>query len=254
MTDPRREEEELVSAYLDGELTPEQRARVQADPVLSVRVEELRLAAALVATPVQPPPEARREAAVRAALDASHAAEPGTADLAERRDRRRRTAVGSWLAVAAAVVAVLAIGASLLRSGERNERASTPASTPAAPGVGGSATALGQTAQGTLAAPADLGTFNDDASLANAARGALELRATAGGAPSTAPAPARAESGTAADQASCAQPDPAGGAVVLDASATLRGTRVRVIVQRDSAGAQRLTVLAGCEIILQRPL
>jgi len=62
--------DELASAYLDGETTPEETARVEADPLLVERVEELRLISEAAATPVTPPPEAARESAIAAALAA----------------------------------------------------------------------------------------------------------------------------------------------------------------------------------------
>jgi hypothetical protein len=67
MTDPFLDE--LASAHLDGATTPEEAARVAADPALQARIEELRRIRAAVAA-VPPPDPARREAAIRAALAA----------------------------------------------------------------------------------------------------------------------------------------------------------------------------------------
>lgn len=238
MTDPRLDE--LVSAYLDGELTQEERARVEADTALSARAEELRLAAALAATPVEPLSAAEREAALRKALDIQQVTYIDS--------RRRRIAVTRWVAVAAALVAVMAVGVSLLRLSDRRTERATSAGTPSE-----SAAAQAMTAD-QLTTTADLGSFSDDVSLAAAARTALSERSAAAAAPTPNALAAPRGDGSAATQAQCAGLDGAYGDVVLDAPAVLRGTRVRVIVQRARSGAQELTVLSGCEVILQRPL
>ena len=67
MTDPFRPDDDLVAAVLDGEATPEERARVEADPVLAARLAEFEAVRDLVATPVQPASSADREKAVAAA-------------------------------------------------------------------------------------------------------------------------------------------------------------------------------------------
>ena len=46
--------DELASAYLDGEASAAERARVESDPELRRRVDELRRASALVGRPVSP--------------------------------------------------------------------------------------------------------------------------------------------------------------------------------------------------------
>jgi hypothetical protein len=106
MTDPFRPDDELVSAVLDGEATAEERARVEADPVLSARLEEFAAVRDQVAEPVQPWSGADRERAIAAAKAAvrHHRAEPvGTV----RPLRRRQGEVPRFLAVAAAVLFVL---------------------------------------------------------------------------------------------------------------------------------------------------
>ncbi|MGH9118827.1 MAG: zf-HC2 domain-containing protein, partial [Acidimicrobiales bacterium] len=62
-TDPSDDLDELVSAYLDGEATPEESARVDADPELQARVAGLRAVAAAVAGPFAPPSAEARESA-----------------------------------------------------------------------------------------------------------------------------------------------------------------------------------------------
>ncbi len=52
MTEPDPTTDELVSAYLDGEATPEEVARVEADPVLVARTGQLAAVASAVGAPV----------------------------------------------------------------------------------------------------------------------------------------------------------------------------------------------------------
>ena len=102
--DPRRPDDELVSAVLDGEATPAERARVEADPVLRARLDEFAAVRDQVAAPVAPRSEAARDAAIAAAV----------AEAGERRRHRanvvhlrRRQEIPRFLAAAAAVLLVL---------------------------------------------------------------------------------------------------------------------------------------------------
>src|SRR5262245_30967997 len=69
--------DELASAYLDGEATPDERAAVERDATLLARVEELRAVRRVLAAPVPPRPAADVDAAVAAALAATPSAVPG---------------------------------------------------------------------------------------------------------------------------------------------------------------------------------
>lgn len=122
-------DDEVVSAHLDGEATPDEVARVAAEPELAARAAVLERAIAAVATPVEPAPGDARERAIAAALDAwvapGSAAPAGAApapviDLAARRARRQRV----LLSAAAAVVVVLIGGGAvvqLTRGGPRQD-------------------------------------------------------------------------------------------------------------------------------------
>src|SRR4051794_14710743 len=91
--------DELASAYLDDEVTDDERARVEADPALRARVEELRSGRdRLAAAAVDGVSSAAREAAIHAALRASP-----LVDLAAERSRRRMRIA----TIAAAIVLVL---------------------------------------------------------------------------------------------------------------------------------------------------
>lgn len=135
MTDDRPSidpsDEELVSAYLDGEATADERARVEADPALLAEVEAFRAVAAAVGGPVLPPDRHRGDRMIAAALaaaeprsDRSDSADPPEQPARpEHRDRsadadvvpigRRRS---RWLtrapglAAAAAVLFLIGIG------------------------------------------------------------------------------------------------------------------------------------------------
>jgi hypothetical protein len=108
---------ELASAYLDGEVTAAERARVEGDPALLAEVERLRRVRAAVAD-VPPATATARESAIAAALaafDEAHAglaaaaaaptAPPNVVPLARRRHVRRLQVM-----TAAAAAAVMVIG------------------------------------------------------------------------------------------------------------------------------------------------
>jgi hypothetical protein len=108
---------ELASAYLDGEVTAAERARVEGDLALLAEVERLRRVRAAVAD-VPPAPATARESAIAAALaafDEAHAglgaaaaaptAPPNVVPLARRRHVRRLQVM-----TAAAAAAVMVIG------------------------------------------------------------------------------------------------------------------------------------------------
>ncbi len=121
MSDVNPSDDELVSAYLDGEASAVERARVEGDPALLARVEELRAVMGAISAPVAPPDERAREAAIERALAEHPAVGPGrsaaggspavvidfTADAARR--NRRRT-----LLVAAAAALLVLMGLPLL--------------------------------------------------------------------------------------------------------------------------------------------
>jgi hypothetical protein len=96
---------ELVSAFVDDEVTDEERARVESDPALRAEADRLRGIRAAVRE-TAPPADAARESAIAAALCAV-AAPPTPPEVSSLESRRHR-----WLAgvSAAAAVALLAVG------------------------------------------------------------------------------------------------------------------------------------------------
>ena len=110
--------DELASAYLDGVASPEEAARVDADPALQARVEELRAVRAALAE-VPEVDAIRRDAAIAAALAAfdEEGAEPDAAlPVVPLAPRRRLSPTTVRVLGAAAVVAILALLVPLLTS------------------------------------------------------------------------------------------------------------------------------------------
>lgn len=108
--------DELASAYLDGEATPEEAALVEGDPGLQSLVEELRLVRDLIATPVEAPSDEVRDEMIAQAL--AHRAPVVSLDTARRRMRAIPTRARVILAAAAVVAAFAVVGVTLF--GEAN--------------------------------------------------------------------------------------------------------------------------------------
>ena len=96
----------LASAYLDGDVTADERARVEADPALLVEVDRLRYVRVLLAD-VEPSSISVRESLLANALDAWDRVPAPPIPLAE---RRRPNTNRRLLGAAAALVLVLAGG------------------------------------------------------------------------------------------------------------------------------------------------
>ncbi len=98
----------LANAYLDGELTDEERATAETDPVVLAAVDELRgLQAGL--RDVEPPSELSRQRAVTAALDQFRVtASPPAHAFAGRSNNNRN--YSRYLGIAAAVLAIGVLG------------------------------------------------------------------------------------------------------------------------------------------------
>lgn len=126
----------LANAYVDGELTADERALAEADPDVMSEVELLLVLQTRVRK-VDPPTASAREAAMTAAMAAFPAAVPKPAPAINAAVRntavvplRRRPAYARYLGLAAAVVAVGLLGTvvvSGLRSGDDDSAASEPA-------------------------------------------------------------------------------------------------------------------------------
>jgi hypothetical protein len=236
------ERDELASAYLDGDATAEEVARVEADSGLMARVAELRAVTRSVAEPVTPPPAKVRDAAIARAVAAAT-----TVDLAA--ERRRRTRTRLWVASAAAVILAGLIAVPLLvrtlgdngetdtagRAADEDTQAEsapeTATTTTLESGAGGGDV-------GPTSAPEELpflGSFADEDSLVSAARG-------------NGFAPTNGDADTLAVLPACPAPDGAA-APVATYSAELAGEPVTVFVLEDPSGAQRVVAVDGrCEV------
>lgn len=130
----------LASAYLDGEVTPEERAQVEASQEVLAEVERLRQVRAVLGATTEPPPISVREEHLAAALDvwdrmpeteragevtpsagmdaaaAAAISTPAPTSLSSRRDRRSGRGTTKWLLGAAAGLAVIA-GAGVVLQG-----------------------------------------------------------------------------------------------------------------------------------------
>jgi hypothetical protein len=117
---------ELASAYLDGEVSEVERARVEGDASLLAEVERLRTVRAALGH-VPPASSATREAAIAAALSAFDAQQPTAADLAGADagvvplDRRRRTRWMEGITAAAAVALIVVGGFVIANRGDDDE-------------------------------------------------------------------------------------------------------------------------------------
>ncbi len=119
MNDVPLSDDELVSSYLDGEATPAQVARVEGDPRLLARVEEMRAAIELVSAPVSIPEfelDRIRAFAVAASDTTTVVRDLRAAGADRRRGQQLRKRV---LAVAAAFV-FLGVAVTAVRSIESN--------------------------------------------------------------------------------------------------------------------------------------
>ncbi len=140
--------DELVSAYLDGEATADEVARVEQSADLTARAATLRSVRDAVAAPVGPPPDGHRDQAVSAALRASSTA----ANVTSLATHQGRSARAMRLASIAAVIAVFMLAGSLvLLSRDSGDRDETVASADAA--AEASDAVLDSAADGDLRSP-----------------------------------------------------------------------------------------------------
>jgi hypothetical protein len=253
-------QDELVSAYVDAEATPEEVARVEASAELLARAEVMRSVAVAVATPAPRSPSDARDAAIAAALAEASRGRNVTELAAVRARHRPRVA-----SVAAGVLVALAIGAGLLAQAGRDDKATTTAaktgvsaasSSAAAPERSGASVAVAADgpAPDTFAAGAaidlgDLGDFADTAALVNATRARVAARST--------PQDSAAGAGTAAAGAAPtaggpACPRPPG--AEFEALARLDGETVTVLVVGPPDRQVIQLVDASCTVIFTQPL
>lgn len=125
MSDPRGYDDDLISAYLDGEASPDEAARIERDPQAQARVAELAAVQAAVADPVPPLADAERN---RLRADAVAAAAPAAAVRPIPAARQRRPRAFIPVAAAAGIAAVVLGAMAVLRSTDDGSEDSTAAS------------------------------------------------------------------------------------------------------------------------------
>lgn len=240
-------DDELLSAFLDGEATAEEAARIAGDPGLTQRLDALRAARdALAEAPVAIDPR-HRDTAVAEAVRSR----PTVLD--RRRRPRRRVQLAS---IAAAVLAVIGLAGAIVlvtRGGHSSvDRAASTASPPPSSGeVSGGAPTAGSLQKSTAAAPGapvDLGAYPDRDALVAALRqpGSFDL------ADANAAAADRAaqQTSTPVVPAGCASPDD----LRLTGHALLAGQPVVVLVY-GSPGNLTLDVRdPSCALLFTQPL
>lgn len=124
--------DDLASAHLDGATTPEEAARVQAEPELNARVEALRLVRTAIAT-TTPPDGRRREQAIAAALmayDEDRTVTPLTPVVSRHRGPAQRSwRVAGVAAAAAALAALVPLLATLSSGSDDSAKTAAPEDT-----------------------------------------------------------------------------------------------------------------------------
>jgi hypothetical protein len=234
--------DEIVSAYVDGEATPAERARVESDPALLERVATFRQLHDAIASPPRPVDDERRRHLV------AHALAEAPAPLAPVRSMRTRrfSAVAPIAAAAAIIAAVLGLGTWLVSTQENRDSdmatsaapdalrgrdqaesdagAAESSSMDATKSQGAVTTRASASAPAAASATPFLGRFADEAAL----RQALTERSSA---PSTTIAAAAAGAGTTtgptSGASSCGVADTAG---ATRYAAELRSRPVTVVV------------------------
>ena len=175
-------DDEVVSAYLDGEATPDEAARVESDPALQARLGEMRAVVRAVAGPLPPVAADAREALIARVLAAAAEDRPApvttpaappakVVDFEAARARRERFRRGIRIAsIAAAVAAILALPvlAGLGDSGDSEGDAAAPTLenfAEEADESGGAAAGLAADEAAPVVHAGDLGSFDDEREL-----------------------------------------------------------------------------------------
>lgn len=199
MSDFDRHQDELISAYLDGEADPGEAARIEGDPQSRARAAELAAVIHAVADPIQGLTPKERDRLRARAL----AAAPSPAPMREISEAaRRRWRLVLIPAAAAAGIFAVALGVISLRGGSDDDASETAASAPATTAASSSEMAAQSAAadMGDMAEPAAEDFAEEEAeattSAATAADGDEAMAEPAG--PETEEAD---EAGTVTDQA-----------------------------------------------------
>ena len=129
MSDFDRHQDELISAYLDGEADPDEAARIEGDPQSRARAAELAAVVQAVADPIEGLTPGERDRLRARALAAAPSPAP-VRDISEAARRRWRLVLIP--AAAAAGIFAVALGVISLRDGIDDDASDMTASAPAA--------------------------------------------------------------------------------------------------------------------------
>jgi len=148
MSDFDRHQDELISAYLDGEADPDEAARIEGDPQSRARAAELAAVVQAVADPVQGLTPGERDRLRARALAASPSPAP-VRDISEAARRRWRLVLIP--AAAAAGIFAVALGVISLRGGIDDDASDMAASAPATTAASSSEMAADAASGGEMA-------------------------------------------------------------------------------------------------------
>ncbi|HEY1278027.1 MAG TPA: hypothetical protein VGF22_00045 [Acidimicrobiales bacterium] len=181
MSDPSDDQrDELASAYLDGEATAAERARVEADPELVRRVAQLGVVRAALGAPGPSAGAETRDHAIATALAA--ASPPAATVTPIERHRSSRRALTILGAAAAAVGVIAAVAVVATRSSNTGTSSSAAVSTTARAAAGSTAT-FGPQTQSPEAATSPAPTGGVSSTTVAASPAGRDASTAAGGAP-----------------------------------------------------------------------
>jgi hypothetical protein len=251
------EHDELASAYLDNEVTTEERARVEADPALVARVEELRSVHDALSDPVVPPTTTERDAAVTAALGAAN-----VIDISAARGRRRLRIAS----IAAAVLLVLGAAGALIRAADNGSTQKLNAvaasigsagDSKAAERATGAAAGAGTAGAFSTTGRPMLGAFTDRSALAAAAQAQVHSPALNQSKPADTETPSAAAASPTTTAPTCLVPAPPDATnEVYAATAVLDGhpVQVDVFTKADESLVLVVTDAASCAQVFTQPV
>lgn len=237
--------DELASAYLDDAVTVEERARVDADPALRARVDDLRRVRDALAAPVVEPPAApTRDSAIASAIAISRVVDLG-AERAQRARRRLRIA-----SIAAAAVLLIGAAGLLLRSAvhESSTKFSTVAAAPPP-------SALASSSQSEFAVIGGPGAYASREALVESIQATLRSapsKTSAGATSDNAAAPTAAQS----TATRCTTTPDSTASLTYTENATLEGAPVQIDVYALTDGSRRIVVTSAgaCTLVFTQPL
>ena len=239
--------DELASAYLDAAVTDDERARVDADPTLQARVDELRrVRDALAASSVEPTSAHARDSAIANALALS----PVIDLRAERARRRVRIA-----SIAAAAILVVGAAGLLLRStsGDSSKKSAATAAGPMSPASSSEPSSNQSFSVITNGVPGAYSSREALVAAVQAKLGAAAPTAAAGAADDN--GTSKAAESSATSRCTATAPDNAASQLYTE-RATFQGAPVQIDVYALADGSRRVVVtsVGSCTVVFTQAL